>query len=186
MPQFWLLCLAQFLTTLVTIPVHLPVHGVDLGMTVTGAATLLTLWVVRARWVGWLLGVSLIGGAVVALMICLATLSATLSFLTVAQTATALYVFAFIYGFAHGGLFTVVSPTVAEYFGMVLTVHFGTIVLVYARSLSACSAGCLPSCNRTFEFWARSLIRGALVAFVDPKLLEHNPTPQGLNICVIR
>ena len=28
-------------------PVHLPVHGVDLGMTVTGAATLLTWWVVQ-------------------------------------------------------------------------------------------------------------------------------------------
>ena len=29
-----------------------------------------------------------------------------------------LYLFAVVYGFAHGGLFTVVSPAVAEYFGM--------------------------------------------------------------------
>jgi MFS family permease len=29
-----------------------------------------------------------------------------------------LFVFAAIYGFAHGGLFTVVSPTVAELFGI--------------------------------------------------------------------
>ena len=40
-----------------------------------------------------------------------------------------LYVFAFFYGFAHGGLFTVVSPTVAEYFGMrAHGVIFGAIV----------------------------------------------------------
>ena len=37
--------------------------------------------------------------------------------LMVAGTYAALFAVVALYGFAHGGLFTVVSPTVAEYFG---------------------------------------------------------------------
>jgi len=37
--------------------------------------------------------------------------------LQVAEEAWMLFLFAAIYGFAHGGLFTVVSPAVAELFG---------------------------------------------------------------------
>ena len=42
---FWTLCAAQFLffPSLVTVPLHIAVHGIDLGMTRTMAATLLTL-----------------------------------------------------------------------------------------------------------------------------------------------
>ena len=172
MPQFWLLCLAQFcfLPTLVTIPVHLPVHGVDLGMTVTGAATLLTL-VGGASAVGRLVVGRIADwrGGRVALMICLATLGATLSFLTVAQTATALYVFAFIYGFAHGGLFTVVSPTVAEYFGM--RAHgaiFGAILLsgTLGAALGPVAAGRVYDLMQSYDPAFLGLAALSFVGFV--------------------
>ena len=171
-PNFWLLCLAQFcfLPTLVTIPVHLPVHGVDLGMTVTGAATLLTL-VGGASAVGRLVVGRIADwrGGRVALMICLATLGATLSFLTVAQTATALYVFAFIYGFAHGGLFTVVSPTVAEYFGM--RAHgaiFGAIVLsgTLGAALGPVAAGRVYDLMQSYDPAFLGLAALSFVGFV--------------------
>ena len=40
-----------------------------------------------------------------------------------------LFGFALIYGFAHGGFFTIVSPTLAEFFGMrAIGTIFGTVV----------------------------------------------------------
>ena len=67
-------------------------------------------------------------------LICLSALSASLLFLVLVENVRWLYPFAVIYGFAHGGLFTVVSPTVAERFGLLehgkifgLIVFFGTI-----------------------------------------------------------
>ena len=52
------------------------------------------------------------------LIICYAVLISSLIFLQTANQAWMLLVFAAIYGFAHGGFFTVMSPTVAELFGI--------------------------------------------------------------------
>ena len=51
------------------------------------------------------------------IMICFFVLLSSLVWLQVAGKAWMLFLFAVVYGFAHGGLFTVVSPTVAELFG---------------------------------------------------------------------
>ena len=51
------------------------------------------------------------------LIFCFIILIASLIWLQVASTAQMLFIFAVTYGFAHGGLFTVMSPTVAELFG---------------------------------------------------------------------
>jgi MFS family permease len=51
------------------------------------------------------------------LIICLIVLFCGLIVLQLAAEAWMLFVFAAIYGFAHGGFFTVVSPMVAELFG---------------------------------------------------------------------
>ena len=51
------------------------------------------------------------------LIFCFIILITSLIWLQVASTAKMLFIFAVIYGFAHGGLFTVMSPTVAEFFG---------------------------------------------------------------------
>ncbi len=119
--QFWTFCAIQFLffPSLMTVPVHIVVHGRDLGLTPESAAGVLsTLGGVSV------LGRLLLGPAVdrtggrLALLICFVLLFSSLMLLRVAESQTALYVFALIYGLAHGGFFTVVSPTLAEYFGL--------------------------------------------------------------------
>ena len=52
------------------------------------------------------------------MIICIILLISTLLWLQVAREAWMLYVFAVVYGFTHGGLYTVISPIVAEYFGI--------------------------------------------------------------------
>jgi MFS family permease len=57
-----------------------------------------------------------IGGRA-ALIICLIVLFGSFVWLQLATEVWMLFLFAVIYGFAHGGFFTVVSPMVAELFG---------------------------------------------------------------------
>jgi MFS family permease len=117
----WMICAIQFsfFFTLTTIPLHIVVHGMDLGMTPALAAILLSV----------LAAASVVGrlsvGALVdrisgrrALILCFVPLIASLlAFLSISEP-WALFAAVPIYGFAHGGFFTVMSPTVAEYFGL--------------------------------------------------------------------
>ena len=62
-------------------------------------------------------------------MVCFTPLILSLVALCLATSAPPLFVIMALYGFGHGGLFTVVAPTVAEYFGM--RAHgalFGTVL----------------------------------------------------------
>jgi MFS family permease len=56
-------------------------------------------------------------GGKLSLRICFFLLICSLIWLQIASEAWMLFFFALIYGFAHGGIFTVVSPIVAELFG---------------------------------------------------------------------
>ena len=117
---FRTLCATQFLffPSIVTVPLHIAVHGMDLGMTRTTAAILLTVIggssIVGRMTVGTL--VDRIGGRN-AYVLGLVPLVAGLLALLVVDTHGLLFAVVALYGFAHGGLFTVVSPTVAEFFG---------------------------------------------------------------------
>ncbi len=132
-PQLWLLCAMQFFffASLTTIPVHIVPHGIDSGMTGAAAATLLSTIALSSIVGRLLVGLSVdkVGGRV-SYIFCLTPLALSLTALVFIDKIAMFYVFAFFYGFAHGGLFTVVSPTIAEYFG--LKEHgaiFGTVVL---------------------------------------------------------
>ena len=118
---FWKLCAIQFLffTTLMTVPVHLAAHGMDLGMTTAQAASLLSV-VGGASVAGRLVVGALIDwiGCRNALSFCLLILAVALGGYAVASDIPYLFVVTAIYGFTHGALFVVVSPTVAYYFGM--------------------------------------------------------------------
>ncbi len=129
----WKLCAIQFcfFPTLTTIPLHIVVHGMDLGMTPALAAILLSVIgassVIGRLTVGTL--ADQIGGRR-ALMFCFIPLLISLLAFLLIHTPWALFGAVALYGFAHGGLFTAVSPTVAEYFG--LKAHgaiFGLILL---------------------------------------------------------
>ena len=120
MKQFWTLCVAEFavLCCLLTVIVHIVPYARDLGLSPTIAAGVLST-------IG---GVSIIGRIVMgaandriggrhSLIICLIVLFCGFIVLQLAAEAWMLFLFAAIYGFAHGGFFTVVSPMVAELFG---------------------------------------------------------------------
>lgn len=118
--QFWAICWAEFASffCMLTIIVHIVPHAMDLALpSATAAGVLATI-----------AGVSMLGRIVMgtvndriggkrSLMICFIVLLCGLIWLQMAREAWMLFLFAVIYGFAHGGFFTVVSPTVAELFG---------------------------------------------------------------------
>ena len=135
--NLWMLCAIQFLffPSLMTIPLHIGVHSMDLGMTTGGAAGLLST-IGGSSIAGRLLIGSLIDriGARKSLILCFLPLIGSLIALLFLHAPVALYVVITVYGIAHGGLFTVVSPTVAEHFGLKshgalfgFIVFFGTI-----------------------------------------------------------
>lgn len=129
---FWTLCAIQFLffPTLSTVPLHLPVHGMDLGLSTASAAGLLSV-IAGASVVGRLaIGAfaDRIGGKR-GFILCLLPLIGSLAAFVVIDDPTVLFVVALCYGFGHGGLFTIVAPTVAEYFGTrSVGAIFGSIV----------------------------------------------------------
>ena len=121
MRQFQTICLANLavLFCLITIMVHIVPHAMDVGLSSTTAVGILST-------IG---GISMVGrfvtGIVIdrigsrhAMIICFVLLISTLLWMQVAREVWMLYLFAVVYGFAHGGLFTVISPIVAEYFGI--------------------------------------------------------------------
>jgi MFS family permease len=120
MKQFWIICLAEFavLCCLLTVVVHIVPYARDFGLAPVYAAGVLST-------IG---GVSILGRIVMgassdriggrrALIICFVVLFCSFVWLQFATKVWMLFLFAVVYGFAHGGFFTVVSPMVAEFFG---------------------------------------------------------------------
>ncbi len=119
--QLWIICMAEFTIffCLLTIIVHIVPHAIDQGLSPAKAAGVLST-------IG---GVSMLGRIVMgtandriggkhSMMMCFIVLFCSLLWLQVAKEAWMLFLFAAIYGFTHGGFFTVVSPMVAEFFGI--------------------------------------------------------------------
>jgi len=130
--QFRLFCAIQllFFPALTTIPVHIVVHAEDLGFDARSAATVLSCIgaasIIGRLVLGW--SIDKIGGKQ-GYIICFALLLTSLLFLKQINEPRYLFGFALVYGLAHGGFFTVVSPTLAEYFGMrAIGTVFGTVV----------------------------------------------------------
>ncbi len=117
----WIFCAIQFcfIPSLMTIPLHIVAHATDLGMVKETAALVLSL-LGAASIVGRLMVGYLIDRfeARIVLSACLAALLLALLTLRITDSYYWLFPVALVYGVAHGGLFTAVSPSVAEYFGM--------------------------------------------------------------------
>jgi MFS family permease len=99
--------------------VHIVPHARDIGISAIKAAGILST-------IG---GVSMVGrlvtgiaidrmGSKRAMMGSLLILIISFSWLLMAKELWMLYLFAVVYGLAHGGIFTVISPIVAEHFGI--------------------------------------------------------------------
>ena len=135
--QFWLLSFAKFadMFCLFTVILHIVPHGIDQGLGSTTAVMVLSA-------IG---GCSILGriffgsmydylGARLSLMICFTTLLLSCVLLQLFFDPRLLFLFALIYGIAHGGFFTVASPSVADLFGtrehgiiFGLIIFFGTL-----------------------------------------------------------
>jgi len=119
--QFWMVCIISFLAgyCMLTIMVHIVAHATDIGIEQIKSAGVLST-------IG---GVSMVGrlstgiaidriGNTKSMIICFILLIASFLWLLVAGEMWMLYLFATVYGVAHGGFFTVLSPIVAELFGI--------------------------------------------------------------------
>jgi len=118
--QLWTVCVIYFiiLFCVYTIILHIVQHAIDLGIPSGIAAGILST-------VGGvsITGRFLMGGACdrigekSALIICLMCLLSALFWLQAVQALWMFYLFAIVYGFAHGGFFSLVSPLIAKLFG---------------------------------------------------------------------
>ncbi|MBI2831241.1 MAG: MFS transporter [Chloroflexi bacterium] len=119
--QFWMLCMIYALIGVnqFVIMIHVVPHATDMGMSPIAAAGILSI-------IG---GVSVAGrillGSIAdrvgnrqALLIGLSLMTAALFWLQVAREPWMLYLFAAIFGFGYGGEVAMISPVVAELFGM--------------------------------------------------------------------
>lgn len=131
--QFWLLVASSLCFTMGegAIMVHIVTHARGLDIAATGAAFILTI-------IG---GISIAGrvimgaagdkiGHKVCWIICLALGSSSFFWLLFARELWALYLFAVVFGFAYGGFSVILSPMVAEQFGLRSHgVIFGVIIM---------------------------------------------------------
>ena len=118
--NFWILCFGQFLifSCLMVVMIHVAPHARDLGFGTTQAAKVLSTIGAAS-----ILGRIILGGAADrlggkrTLIIAYSLLSASLIWLIFIRDPWILFLFAPVYGFTHGAFFTLISPTIAEFFG---------------------------------------------------------------------
>ena len=119
--QFWLLCVAflSFGVSQTAIMVHIVPHATELGISATAAANVF----IAIGGLG-ILGRIVMGGTSdrigcrAALIICFVLLMAGFAWLLVTKDLWMLYLFAAVFGFSYGGTSALMSPTVAELFGL--------------------------------------------------------------------
>ncbi|MFC2043975.1 MFS transporter [Chloroflexota bacterium] len=132
--QFWSVCIVYLVVCYTTqsIMVHIVAYAMDSGITVTQASGILSS--IGAISIA---GRLIMGGAGdkfgnrLTLIICCIVLLVATSWLQLAKELWMLYVFAMLYGFAHGGFFAVMSPLVAELFGTISHgANFGMVIFL--------------------------------------------------------
>ena len=119
--QFWTICASMLaiLFCLLTVMVHIVPYAQEMNVSPTRAASVLST----------IAGVSMAGrfisgiaidriGSKRVIIFCFILLVAGLLWLQIATELWMLYLFAVVYGVAHGGFFTAFSPLIAEFFGI--------------------------------------------------------------------
>jgi MFS family permease len=177
-PRLWLLCLSNLLLVfcLMSIMLHIVPYGRDMGISPHRAAGILAA-IGAVSMAGRLSGGLLIDhtGSKRIMVISFILLLTALIWLTRADTLWELYAFAVIYGIAHGGFFTAISPIVAELFG--IRAHGGLFGIVVCFGTTGGAIGPFVTglmfdrfLNYTAAFTALILI--AATAFVLMLCLE--------------
>jgi MFS family permease len=164
--QFWLIFIVNFVVIycLLIVLVHIVPYARDLGLSASKAAGVLST-------IG---GVSMLGRFATGLFIdrfnsrlsmifSFLLLIFTLLWLQIADELWMIYLFAAVYGIAHGGFFTAISPIVAEYFGTdAHGVLFGVIVFsgCFGGSIGPILAGHIFDVTGSYSpaFWLSTFI----------------------------
>lgn len=122
--QMWIICIANLLIVLclMIIVVHIVPHSRDIGLSAIQAAGVLSTIGAVSMVSRLVSGITIdrIGSKPI-MVTCLFVLITSLLWLQVSDSLWMLYLFACVYGLAHGGLYTAISPIVAETFG--ITAH---------------------------------------------------------------
>jgi len=118
---FWTICFANIaiVSCLMVIMLHIVPHTTDLGLsTATAAAILATIGgISMAGRLGIGIAIDRVGTRACILVCFILFVSAFLC-IQLAKEPWMLILFAIVYGFGHGGYFTLISPLVAERFGI--------------------------------------------------------------------
>ncbi len=130
--QFYTIAIVYtlFYTCSNTMMIHIVPHGIDLGLSGANAAKVLSTLGALSIGGRFLMGIA--GdrmGNIRAMFICFVILLTGLTWLQFSHNMWMLIIFAIIHGFAHGGVFSVISPILAELFG---TVSHGLIFGIVA------------------------------------------------------
>jgi len=118
--QLWILCLINLsiVSCLMSVLVHIVPHARDIGISVHKASGVLSTIGVVSMAGRFITGMVIDRiGSKRSMMIAILVLITSMLWLKTADQLWKLYLFAAIYGLAHGGFFTVISPIVAELFG---------------------------------------------------------------------
>jgi len=135
--QFWIICIVNMLIIycLMVTMVHIVPHAMDLGIQQQYAASVLAIIGAVSMAGRFITGMAIDRVKSKKMMlICFLILLLSLLWLQTAECLWKLYLFACMYGLAHGGFFTAISPIVAEFFGIRfhgslfgIVVFFGTV-----------------------------------------------------------
>ncbi|MFC2035379.1 MFS transporter [Chloroflexota bacterium] len=171
--QFWAICVAYFFAWYATqsVMIHIVAHAQDNGFVFTQAASIVS--VIGATSIAGRIAMGGVGdklGNKRALMICFSILLVALSWLQLAGEPWMFYLFAVLYGFAHGGFFAIMSPIVSELFGTESHgVNFGMILFLgqIGGAIGPVVTGRLFDINGNYDMAFLILIITSIVALIS-------------------
>jgi MFS family permease len=176
--QFWLLCTANFSFTFCqhTVMVHIVPHTTELGVLAILAANILAI--IGGLSIAGRIGIGSIAdriGNKSALIISVILVPLALAWLLVAKEAWMFYLFAAVFGFAWGGQAVMVSPLVAELFG--LRSHgavFGAVLFIIniGGALGPLLAGGIFDITGSYDWAFLTCTVVSILGFVSAVLLK--------------
>ena len=176
--QMWTICIVNLLIVfcLTIILVHIVPHSRDIGLSAIQAAGVLSTIGAVSMVSRLVAGITIdrIGSKPI-MVTCLFVLITSLLWLQVSESLWMLYLFACIYGLAHGGIYTAISPIVAEIFG--ITAHgtiFGIIFFFGATggAIGPFFAGQLFDITGSYSIIFRSITILSIIGLVLLSLLK--------------
>ncbi len=177
--QFWIMSAVWFSVSfsLQIVLVHTAPHVSDLGISTTSAATVVSM--IGGFSIIGRLGLGVVSdllGKKLTFIIALLSLAASIMVILYAREMWVFYVFTFLYGVAHGSFFTLISPMLAELFGLgSLGAILGAVMFVgtFGGSVSPVLAGRIFDATGSYRIafllcLALSMVAIILLFFLKP------------------